>query len=360
MADDSELSLNLKSRKLSDLLIRLGLIAFLVIMCVRVTAPFVALMLWSLILAVSLYPLHQKVVHRLGGRQGWGAVLLVIAGLALIGLPTLLLGSSFAGHAEGITSAIHGDKFTISQPAPSVADWPVIGDSAYNAWSVAATNLPLFVQEHKVQLQAFLRWILGAAMSTIGSLFLFLGALIVAGIMMAYGESGTQAIGNILKRLAGREKGPKLQKLCTGTIRSVATGVIGVAFIQALLFGIGFLLAAVPAAGILALLTMLIGIMQLPALIVAIPVIGLLWWSGDHSATLNIIFTIYFIVAGLSDNVLKPMLLGRGVDAPMPIILIGALGGMVSGGIVGLFIGAVFLAVGYQIFMDWVEDTEVE
>jgi predicted PurR-regulated permease PerM len=130
-------------------------------------------------------------------------------------------------------------------------------------------------------------------------------------------------------------------------------GVIGVAFIQALLLGVGFLLAGVPFAGLLALIVMLVGIVQLPALIVSLPVIGFLWWSGGE-VTHNVIWTLYLLIAGMADNVLKPLLLGRGVDAPMPVILIGALGGMVSAGIVGLFIGAVLLAVGYQLFMDWV------
>jgi predicted PurR-regulated permease PerM len=110
----------------------------------------------------------------------------------------------------------------------------------------------------------------------------------------------------------------------------------------------------------LALLVMVVGILQLPALIISLPVIAYLWAGGDASTTVNIVFTIYLLLAGMADNVLKPMLLGRGVDAPMPIILIGALGGMVSAGIIGLFLGAVLLAVGYQLFMEWVDEDGAE
>jgi predicted PurR-regulated permease PerM len=134
--------------------------------------------------------------------------------------------------------------------------------------------------------------------------------------------------------------------------------VIGVAFIQALLLGIGFIMAGIPAAGVLALVVMLIGIVQLPAAIISLPAIAYLWWAGDASTTSNIFYSIYLIIAGMADNVLKPLLLGRGVDAPMPVILLGALGGMVSSGIIGMFIGAVLLAVGYQIFMEWVSNSE--
>ena len=151
----------------------------------------------------------------------------------------------------------------------------------------------------------------------------------------------------------GQEKGPRLHRLSTATIRSVALGVIGVAFIQALLLGTGFILAGIPAAGVLALLVLLLGIAQLPALLISLPAIAYLWWSGDSTA-MNAFFTVYLLVMGMADNVLKPLMLGRGVDAPMPIILIGALGGMVSGGMIGLFLGAVLLTLGYKIFMEWV------
>ena len=152
--------------------------------------------------------------------------------------------------------------------------------------------------------------------------------------------------------------GPRLHKLTIGTIRSVATGVIGVAFIQALLLGVGFAFAGIPMPGLLALIVMLVGILQLPALVISLPAIGFLWWAGADGTTHNLIWTVYLLVAGMADNVLKPLLLGRGVEAPMPVILIGALGGMVSAGIVGLFIGAVVLAVGYQLFMDWVNQPD--
>lgn len=132
------------------------------------------------------------------------------------------------------------------------------------------------------------------------------------------------------------------------------------AFIQALLLDIGFFLAGIPAAGPLAFIVMLLGIVQLPAMFVTLPVLGYIWWAGELSTTWSIVWTVYLLVAGMADNVLKPLLLGRGVDAPMPVILLGALGGMVSAGIVGLFIGAVLLAVGYQLFMEWVDQADIE
>lgn len=347
---------DLLSRDLVEAMIRIGLIAFLVVMAGRIFAPFMGLMLWALILAVAHYPLHRRLASMLGGRQGSAATLLVVIGLLLIGIPTAMLGSSFAGQIHTVIEAFTSNSVTVKPPNPAIAEWPLVGERLHAAWSAAAADLPAFLERMQPQLGNMAEWALSMAAGTMGAVLMFLGAWLIAGVMMAFGESGSAATGQIFSRLAGAERGPKLQVLSTATIRSVATGVIGVAFIQALLLGIGFVFAGVPAAGVLALIVMIVGIVQLPASLISLPVIGYLWWAGEASTTSNVIWTVYLVVAGLADNVLKPVLLGRGVDAPMPIVLIGALGGMVSAGIVGLFIGAVLLAVGYQIFMDWVNE----
>jgi predicted PurR-regulated permease PerM len=159
----------------------------------------------------------------------------------------------------------------------------------------------------------------------------------------------------IASRISGPENGPQITDLCTATIRAVAQGVVGIAFIQMLLIGIGFVVMGVPGAGLLALAVLLIGIMQLPATLITVPVIVFVIATQGVSA-MTIIFSVYVFVAGLADNVLKPLLLGRGVAVPMPVVLIGALGGMVTGGVIGLFIGPVMLAVGYELFWRWVKD----
>ena len=360
MPTDNSDSRNLSPKELTEVLIRITIIITLAVLCFRIFAPFMNLMLWALILAVALYPMHQGLARRLGGKPGRSATLLVLAGLLIIGVPTVILGSSFAGQVHHGYTALENNEVTIKQPAPSVAEWPVVGERVYGAWSAAANDLPAFLKENEVQVKSLSRQALATAASTAGAVLLFLGSLIAAGIMMAYGESGSRAVERILVRFTEPGRGQRLQVLCTQTVRSVATGVIGVAFIQALLLGVGFLIAGIPAAGVLAVVVMLLGILQLPALLISLPAIAWLWSSGDASTTANIAYTAYLLVAGFADNVLKPLLLGRGVDAPMPIILLGALGGMVSAGIVGLFVGAVLLAVGYQIFMDWVGTAQAD
>ena len=235
------------------------------------------------------------------------------------------------------------------------------------AWTAAATDLPAFLEKMQPQLGNFTKYMLKLTADTAGSVLAFLGSLIIAGVLMAYGQSGSRSAERIMRRLVSPTKGTELHRLSTATIRSVATGVIGVAFIQALLLGVGFMLAGIPAAGVLAVIVLLLDILQLPAVLVSLPAIAYLWAAGDASTLMNVVFTVYLMVAGMADNVLKPMLLGRGVDVPMPVVLLGALGGMVTSGIIGLFLGAVMLSVGYVIFMDWVNrgdetatDTEPE
>jgi predicted PurR-regulated permease PerM len=233
----------------------------------------------------------------------------------------------------------------------------MIGKKLSEGWNQLSTDFTAWIQEHASVLKDWIRSGLKTFLGIAGGLLMFSVALIIAGIMMAYGQSGTSAFRNIYRKFTNdTESGDRLFNLSIATIRSVAVGVVGVAFIQALLLGVGFYFAGIPAAGLLAIVVLIIGILQLPALVITLPVIGYLWWAGDSTLS-NVIFTIYLLVAGMADGFLKPMLLGRGVEAPMPVILIGALGGMVAFGLLGLFIGAVLLALAYIIFMEWVNQS---
>ena len=345
------------AKDLTEILVRVGIIAVLVYFSVQVLSPFLGLVLWGLILGVTLYPLHQRLATKMGDRQGGAATLLVLAGLLLIGVPTVMLGASFAGHIQDVIHAVKNDSFQLPAPPASIAEWPLVGERIHQVWALASSDLPALLKEAEPQLANFSRSLLSTVASTAGGVFKFLGSLIIAGIMMAYGKSGAAAMSRIICRFAGKKEGPRLYSLSAATIRSVSMGVVGVAFIQALLLGLGFMAAGIPAAGVLAILVLILGILQLPALIVSLPAIAYIWWVGD-STVMSVVFTVYLLVAGMADNVLKPLLLGRGVDAPMPIILLGALGGMVSAGLIGLFVGAVILALGYVVFMTWVAEAD--
>ena len=345
---------NILSEDFITLAVRIGILIFVVFMCVRYFAPFASLILWGLILAVSLYPIYLRFLSKMGNRHGRTATVMVLIGLLVIGIPTIMIGTSFAERVITTYNAIENNTFHVEQPNPKIAEWPVVGEKIYSTWNQIADDLPGYINENQEQITNLSKGIVSGALNTMTGILLFLVSLIIAGIMMAYGESSSASFQKIFQRIAGPRRGPDLWKLSVGTIRSVANGVIGIAFIQALILGIGLILADIPAAGVLAIVILFLGIAQLPAILITIPAIGYMWTLGDLSTTMNIIMTLYLVVGGFSDGILKPLLLGRGVDAPMPVILIGAIGGMITAGIIGLFIGAVFLAVGYQIFMDWV------
>jgi len=187
-----------------------------------------------------------------------------------------------------------------------------------------------------------------------GMLLAFMASFIIAGIMMAFGEAGARSCTAIFRRIVGDQRGDVFARLSTATIRAVALGVVGIAFIQAIAIGLVLLIAGVPFAGGLAMVALVLGIVQVPALLVSLPVIAYIWSSGDYATGPAVLYTVLLLVAGMLDNVLKPLMLGRGVDAPMPVVLLGALGGLAASGILGMFIGATLLALGYQIFMAWV------
>jgi predicted PurR-regulated permease PerM len=347
------------SEDLIEVFIRFSLIALLVFVCLRIFAPFATLMLWGLILAVALYPLCRGIAARLGGRTTPAAAIVVLIALLVIGAPTAVLGSLFAGQIHAAYEVVTTDGFALPSPDAAVAGWPLIGDKLYSAWTRAAADLPAFVESLQPQIGNIARTVLGIAAATMGEIILLLAAILVAGLMMAYGEPGSAAILRIVNRITGPGRGERVYRLMTSTIRSVAIGVVGVAFIQALLLGIGFVFAGVPAPGVFAVIVLILCVVQLPAALISLPAVLYIWWAGDLSTAASIFWTVYLLLAGLLDNVLKPLLLARGVEAPMPVILIGALSGMASAGIVGLFLGAVLLTLGYVLLMDWVRDVPI-
>ena len=337
-----------------DTLIRVALIGALVVLCYRVFSPFLNLMVAAILLAVAIYPLHQLIARRIGRRQGIASTILLILGMAVIVVPAWLLMNSFADSVRGFAVAVQQNTLQIPAPPENVKSWPLIGNDLYDVWSKARADLPGVVHSMQPKISELARDALSIVASIGRGMLLLLGSFIVANILMAYGDSAARSGRTIFSRLAGPIRGEALAKLALSTIRAVALGVVGVAAIQALLIGLALMLAGVPMAGLLAIIALVLGIAQVPALIITLPVIVYIWASGNYSNAAAIAHTIILLVTGISDNILKPLLLGRGVDVPMPVILFGALGGMATGGILGMFVGATALALGYELFQNWV------
>ncbi len=339
---------------LLDVLIRAGFVLAMVIICFQVFSPFLSLMIWALILAVTLYPLHQSLAAKIGGRQGLAATIVVLLGVVVVVVPTAVLLNSFGDSLHELIDDVQNNTFQVPPPPAGVAEWPLVGEKVHAFWTSAHTDLPALVQSMQPKIGNLAKGAVGVVASIGGEMLRFLASLVVAGIMMAFGEGGARAIRAIFERIAAGSRGGEFVDLSTATIRAVAKGVLGVAFLQAIIFGVCLLIAGIPFAGVLAVVVLVLGIGQVPALLVSLPAIAYLWSSDSYATGAAILYTVLLLVAGMTDNVLKPLMLGRGVDAPMPVILLGALGGMAAAGILGMFVGATLLALGYQIFMGWI------
>jgi predicted PurR-regulated permease PerM len=350
---DHELEKRLSARLL-DVFIRAGLVLAMTMLCYRIFSPFLPLMLWALILAVTMYPLHQQFTRKLGGKPKHASVILVLVGILLLVAPTSVLISSLGDSTYDLVNNVKNNSLRIPAPSPGVADWPVVGKKVYSYWSQVHADLPTVVQSMQPKIGELARQSLDIVAGTGSKILQFLLSFIIAGVIMAFGEPGSKAAQAISERIVGTQRGKGFAALSTATIRTVAAGVIGIACIQALFIGLALIIIGIPWAGILSLVTLILGIAQLPAFLVTLPVIGYIWYSGDYSTAVAISYTVLLVISGNVDNVLKPFMLGRGVDAPMPVILLGALGGMATTGILGMFLGATLLALGYQVFMWWV------
>jgi predicted PurR-regulated permease PerM len=343
-------------RSLLEVLIRAALILIMAVLCYQVFAPFLVLMEWALILSVTLYPLHQRLARHMGGRQGWAATLIAVLGILVIVAPAAVLVNSMGDSLHRIISDVQQNKLEIPPPRARIAELPIVGPRIHEAWQAAYDDLPAFVQSLQPKIGNLAKAAIATVAAIGGDILKFVAAYIIAGIVMAFGSGGATASRAIFARVFGAERGMELATLSVATIRAVAQGVIGIAFVQALAVGLALLVAGVPLAGLLAGLVLVLGIAQIPALIVTLPAIGYIWAGGHYGTGAATGYTVLLVLVGMVDNVLKPLLLGRGVDVPMPVILIGALGGMATSGILGLFVGATLLALGYKVFMGWVHE----
>lgn len=344
------------ARRLLEVLIRAALLLAMALLCYRVVAPFLPLAIWALIFTVTLYPLHLRIAAQLGGRSGLAATLLVLLGIVAFVLPIGLLMSSLGDSIRTLIEAVQQNRVQIPAPLETVAAWPIVGGKLHAVWSRAHDDLPALVQSMQPKIGDLARSALGYVAKIGGDLLAFLGAIVLSGIFLAFGEKGARGCLSVFERLAGHPRGARLAGLSTATIRAVAQGVIGVAFIQAILVGLALLVAGVPWAGALAAVVLVLGIAQVPAVIVTLPAIIWIWSRADVATGEAVIYTVLLLVSGMADNVLKPLMLGRGVDVPMPVILVGALGGMATGGIIWIFVGATLLALAWQVCTGWITD----
>ena len=330
--------------------LHIGILFLIIGISFIIFKPFLVPIVWGIIIAVALYPIFKKIAKLFKGREGLAATLIVLFGLALLILPAIKLAGTTIDSIQNLSEQLEQGTLEVPPPHDSVKEWPVIGDKAWEAWNLATTNMDSAMEKMSPQLKSMGTWLAETISGLVGGFFIFIFAIIISGMFLSYAESGYDLSLRIFNRFLGT-KGHDMLINSIATIRSVVSGILGVALIQATLVGLGFMVADIPGAPILTLIVFFLAIIQLPPLVIVLPVIIYAFPTMDTGAA--VVFTIWSLLAGASDNLLKPLLLGRGVDIPMLVILIGAIGGMVAGGIIGMFVGAVMLALAYQLFLDF-------
>jgi predicted PurR-regulated permease PerM len=338
-----------------QLAVRLALLALLIYWSFVVVRPFVPILAWSVVLTVALYPVFQWLSSLFGNRPKLAATILTLINLGIVIGPATWLG---LGAVEGLRSfadQIGAGTLTIPSPPAGAKDWPVIGQQLHGLWNQASTNLRAFLSQVAPQLKPLAGTMLGLAGDAGVGTIKFLLAVALTGFLFPAGPRLVAAGRRFLSRVVA-ERSEDFLGLAGATIRSVAQGVIGIAVAQGLAIGIILKLADVPQAGLLAFAVLILGILQIGSAIVVIPVLIWIWLTKSFATALLV--TLCILPASLADNVLKPIVMGRGLTTPALVIFLGVIGGTLAHGIVGLFIGPIILAVAWELLTAWVRDDE--
>ena len=333
--------------------IRLALIAMLAAWCFDIVRPFIVPSLWGLIIAIGLHPLHARLHAALGGRPALAATLLSLLTFAALMVPAALLSGSVLDGAHVLMRDYEEGMLAVPLPPDWVAGLPLVGQSIDGFWRDASDNLADALRRALPEIKMALHWLGGVAAGAGVGILQFVFAIAIAGVLLAHEGAGRRAALTFARRLAG-VRGVEFAELATATVRSVTRGILGVAMIQAILAGLGWLAAGIPAAGLWAILALLLSVVQVGIFPLAIPI--LIYCFFTASTLTFVLLLIWTLLVGSIDNVLKPILLGRGVEVPMAVIFVGAIGGFLGAGIIGLFVGAVVLVLGYKLFVAWLDE----
>jgi predicted PurR-regulated permease PerM len=331
--------------------IQIGLAALLVIGCLLILRPFVPLIMWGIIIAIASYPTFLRLESVLKVRRGIAAVLWTLMLLAILIFPLVLLGESLVEGARPIVASLRDGTFVLPAPPASVQEWPIIGPSLARAWSAASLNLTDAVMKFAPQIKAAIPGILSASANFGLTLVQFFLSIVLSGVLLGNVDAAAKATRSLMNRLFG-EQGPEFQQLIGATVRSVTFGILGVALIQTALAAAGFLVFGLPAAAVWSVVFLAGAVLQVGGLVL-IPAV--IYAFAIASTAKAVVFLIWCVVVGLSDNVLKPILLGRGAAVPVVVVFLGVIGGFIAMGLIGLFVGAIVLSVGYKLFLAWID-----
>jgi len=341
-----------------DLILKLGTLFLLIFLSFKILQPFLSLLLWGLVIAIILFPVFNKLYQWFGERNRISSIIVVIVALSIFVVPSVWLvnqlveGIRFlAGDLQMGNLSIPAPK--IPPPSDSVADWPVIGPWVYENWMQLSENMGDSIRGFMPHLTTWGERALEALANTGLGILEFAFSIVIAGIFLMFFENGSETIRKIFRKIAG-ERGDEFMQISEHTIRNVAVGVLGVAVIQTTLMGLGLIMANIPLAAIWIIVILIMSIAQIPVILFNIVlIIHLFAFKEPLPATL---WMVYFLVMGAIDNVLKPILMGKGASVPMLVIFLGAIGGFAAFGFIGLFLGAILLSLAYKLYLAWISE----
>jgi predicted PurR-regulated permease PerM len=338
-----------------ELTIRLGALGLLVYLSFTLIRPFITIGLWSVILAVALYPAYERLVRLLGGRRRLAAIAITAFSILVVIGPATWLALGLVDSFRALAEQLDPAKLSVPRPPDSIRSWPLVGEPIYQFWELASSNLRAALAKIVPQLKPLGSLLLSIAADAGTGALKFFVALIVAGFLFSPAPTLANAVRMFARRLAS-DRGEHFVELAGATIRAVSRGVIGISALQAFLAGVGLAAAGVPGASLITSAVLILGIVQIGPSIILIPLIIWSWTAMDTTAAL--LFTAYMIPVNLLDNILRPLVMARGLGTPMLIILIGVIGGTISYGITGLFLGPIILAVIWELTSAWVRERE--
>jgi len=348
---------NFTFAKIVDTIIRLALLFFLLGWCIIILKPFALILIWAAVFAIALYPLYIIFLKVFRKRKVWASVVLTLLMLSILVIPSWLLTQSVFEEVTHLRDLNKQGELVIPPPGKNTETWPSIAKPVVDFWKLASEDLQEAMAQYSDQIKAAVAWFLSAVAGIGAGVLQFVASIIIAGVLLAYSASVSNAATKIFIKLVGKN-GENFASTTVATIRSVVKGILGVAVIQATMAGLGFFIAGVPYAGLWTVLCLFFAVIQVGAGPVAIPVMIYMFSAADTLTA--VLLAIWLVITLISDNILKPLLLGRGAPAPMLVVFLGAIGGFITSGFLGLFVGAVILTIGYKLFMVWLESPQNE
>lgn len=334
-----------------EVFIRMSLLAILGISCFLLLRPFLDVIMAGIIIAVAIYPSQQALKKVLGGRANWAAVLCSVLLLVVTLLPAYLLAGTLADGIRNVAGQLKGGQLRIPAAPANLERLPVVGMKLKEFWNLASVDISGAVSRLAPQIRERIPALVSTSVGIGSILIKFLIAILFAGFLLATSEQRIRFANRFFTRIFD-DQAPEFEQLIAGTIRSVTNGILGVAVIQSLFGSLGFWVIGLPGTGLWAVVLLIGSVLQLGGLVL---VPAVLYVFATHSTSSAIMFLVWCIIVGLMDNVFKPLLLGRGSSVPMAVIFVGVLGGFIAMNIIGLFVGAIILSVGYKLLNAWLD-----